>query len=254
PQVYAWLWPTLFPYGVGFFEDHTRKTSGFREVPLYLHARNYLNLADRRFQTHLSFMFVIHNILLVRRSSSRTRLAVQRSWWPFAAQAMDNVDDATLVDFRDHLIDKKNRKDASPVKPKSKGEEAIMKLLRHVQYVDDHVDGSMGNVAMMREQIRAITRTAGTPSLFFTPNPADGHNPIVSYLAGKDINIDTLFSNPDSRFTSTDRLRTLAENPVAGASFFHLMVEEFIGKFLGVNRGDKHGVFGRVRFYYGVVE
>ncbi|THU89499.1 hypothetical protein K435DRAFT_621346, partial [Dendrothele bispora CBS 962.96] len=211
-------------------------------------------LADRRFQTHLSFIFVMHNILLVRRSTSRTRLAVQRSWWPTAAQTMDDIDDAALMRFRNHLVDRKNRKDSTLVKPRDEKEQAIMKLLRHVQYVDDHLEGSVGNVAMMREQIRAITRDSGTPSLFFTLNPADGHNPIMSFLAGKDIDIDALFDKPDSRFSSMDRLRTLAENPVAGAQFFHLMVDELIGKFLGLNRPDIRGVFGRVRFYYGVVE
>ncbi|THV04234.1 hypothetical protein K435DRAFT_577804, partial [Dendrothele bispora CBS 962.96] len=211
-------------------------------------------LSDRRFQTHLSFMFVVHNILLIRRTTSRTRLAVQRSWWPQASQAMDEIDDDALVRFRDHLVEKKNRKDMSPVKPRDRKEESIMKLMRNVQYVDDHMEGSVGNVAMMREQIRALTRTAGTPSLFFTLNPADGHNPITSMFAGKDINVDALFDNPDSRFSSMDRLHTLAENPVAGAQFFHLMVDELIGKFLGVNRSDKRGVFGRVKFYYGVVE
>ncbi|THV00242.1 hypothetical protein K435DRAFT_567266, partial [Dendrothele bispora CBS 962.96] len=206
---------------------------------------------DKCFQVHLSFIFVVHNILLVRRSSSRTRLAVQRSWWPNAARAMDNIDDAALLRFRNHLVDRKNRKDASLVKPRDEKEQAIVKLLRHVQYVDDHMEGSVGSVAMMQEQIRAITRSSGTPSLFFTLNPADGHNPIASFLAGKDIDLDALFDKPDSRFTSMDRLRTLAENPVAGAQFFHLMVDELIGKFLGLNRPGKRGVFGRVKFYYG---
>ncbi|THU95723.1 hypothetical protein K435DRAFT_609067, partial [Dendrothele bispora CBS 962.96] len=209
---------------------------------------------DKRFQTHLSFIFVVHNILLVWRSSSRTHLAVQRSWWPNAARAMDDIDNAALLRFRNHLVDRKNRKDASLVKPRDEKEQAIMKLLRHVQYVDDHMEGSVGSVAMMQEQIRAITRSSGTPSLFFTLNPADGHNPIASFLAGKDIDLDALFDKPDSRFTSMDRLRTLAENPVAGAQFFHLMVDELIGKFLGLNRPGKRGVFGRVKFYYGVVE
>ncbi|THU79555.1 hypothetical protein K435DRAFT_697556, partial [Dendrothele bispora CBS 962.96] len=140
------------------------------------------------------------------------------------------------------------------MKGRNEQEEAIVKLLRHVQHVDEHIEGSMGNVSVMREEIRALSRSSGTPSLFFTLNPADGHNPITSFLAGKDINIDAPFNNPDSRFTSTDRLKTLAANPVAGAKFFHLMVDEFIGEFLGTKRPGKHGVFGRVKHFYGVVE
>ncbi|THU91861.1 hypothetical protein K435DRAFT_596146, partial [Dendrothele bispora CBS 962.96] len=116
------------------------------------------------------------------------------------------------------------------------------------------IEGSMGNVSLMREEIRALSRSAGTPSIFFTLNPADGHNPLTSFLAGKDINVDALFDNPDSNYSSNDRLRTLAANPVAGAQFFHIMLDEFIDKFLGIKRTTKRGVFGRVRHYYGVVE
>ncbi|THU90475.1 hypothetical protein K435DRAFT_604147, partial [Dendrothele bispora CBS 962.96] len=137
---------------------------------------------------------------------------------------------------------------------RSDDERRIMRLLRLLQCTDDPIEGSMGNVSVMREEIRALSRSAGTPSIFFTLNPADGHNPLTSFLAGKDINIDALFDNPDSTYSPDDRLRTLAANPVAGAQFFHIMLDEFIDKFLGVKRTRKRGVFGRVKHYYGVVE
>ncbi|THU82222.1 hypothetical protein K435DRAFT_629019, partial [Dendrothele bispora CBS 962.96] len=244
----------LFPYGTGIFEDPLRSTVGFKPVPLYLHVRHCLQLADKRFTQHLSFIFVMHNIMLLRRSSYQSRLAVQRSWWNEAAGAMEKIDVRSLECFRDHLLERKRDKVFTPLKGRNEQEEAIVKLLRHVQHIDEHFEGSMGNVSVMREEIRALSQSSGTPSLFFTLNPADGHNPITSFLAGKDINIEAPFSNPDSRFTWFDRMQTLASNPVAGAQFFHLMVDEFIGKFLGTKRPDKRGVFGRVKHYYGVVE
>lgn len=129
-----------------------------------------------------------------------------------------------------------------------------MEVLRYVDLVGDHIEGSNAEVAMRREELRAITRAHGTPSLFFTLNPADTYNPLVSLLAGKDINIDALFQNPDSSYTAFDRARTLADNPVAGAEFFKLMVDQFTKVFLGEQQSGKRGVFGWVKFYYGMVE
>ncbi|KIK63406.1 hypothetical protein GYMLUDRAFT_110710, partial [Collybiopsis luxurians FD-317 M1] len=90
------------------------------------------------------------------------------------------------------------------------------------------IEGSTGDVAGMREEIRAISRSHGTPSIFFTLNPADGHNPIMSFLAGKNIDVDALFSKPDANYTPFDRMYTLASNPVAGAEFFHLVINQFV--------------------------
>jgi hypothetical protein len=45
----------------------------------------------------------------------------------------------------------------------------------------------------------------------------------------------------------------LSKNPVAGARFFHLVVELFIKHVLGV--GKKHtGLYGDTSAYYGTVE
>ncbi|KIK71598.1 hypothetical protein GYMLUDRAFT_142408, partial [Collybiopsis luxurians FD-317 M1] len=138
--------------------------------------------------------------------------------------------------------------------PQTKEENAVMHLLKFVDYIDDHIEGSTADVTNMREEIRAISRSIGTPSIFFTLNPADGHNPITSFLAGKNINADALFDNPDSNYTAYNRLRILAANPVAGAEFFYLMIDQFVQKFLGMKRSNRHGVFGHVKVYYGVIE
>ncbi|KAJ7029660.1 hypothetical protein C8F04DRAFT_1264744 [Mycena alexandri] len=79
PNVYGMLWPTLFPFGVGMFEDPIRmqKQSGFKLIVLKSHVQHYLKIADQRFQTHLTFPFAMHNIQMVRKSASQSRLAVR---------------------------------------------------------------------------------------------------------------------------------------------------------------------------------
>ncbi|KAJ6609358.1 hypothetical protein B0H10DRAFT_1671356, partial [Mycena sp. CBHHK59/15] len=49
PNVYGMLWPTLFPYGVGMFDDPVRLRSelGLKPIMLKSHVKHYLQLADR---------------------------------------------------------------------------------------------------------------------------------------------------------------------------------------------------------------
>jgi hypothetical protein len=256
PNVYGMLWPTLFPYGVGMFDDPVRyrKDAGFKQIALKSHVQHYLQMSDRRFQTHLTFPFAMHNIQMVRKSSFQSRLAVRRSWWPNAMAAMAKIDEEVLATLTATLSAKKARKDYSKYIPASPAETSVFELLRYVDYVSDHIEGSVSEVSKMREEIQAITRCTGTLNIFFTLNPADTYNPIAAFTAGRNIDIDTLFGSPDSTFTSFQRARSLAANPIAGAEFFKLMVDQFTDTFLGFKRACKHGVFGRVKHYYGVFE
>ncbi|KAJ6589663.1 hypothetical protein B0H19DRAFT_921652, partial [Mycena capillaripes] len=47
-NVYAMLWPSLFPYGVGMFNDpvRLRKEDGFKPITLKLHVQHCLKLED----------------------------------------------------------------------------------------------------------------------------------------------------------------------------------------------------------------
>jgi len=56
-----------------------------------------------------------------------------------------------------------------------------------------------------------------------------------------------LFVWPDDRF------RLIANNPIAGARFFHFMIQMFIKHILGVGSAHK-GLYGDTAAYYGTVE
>ncbi len=49
------------------------------------------------------------------------------------------------------------------------------------------------------------------------------------------------------------KYRLIANNPVAGARFFHLAVQLFLKHVLGVGT-DHPGLFGNTESYYGTVE
>ncbi|KAF9069376.1 hypothetical protein BDP27DRAFT_1222652, partial [Rhodocollybia butyracea] len=167
---------------------------------------------------------------------------------------MENVEDSTLKTLLTTLSTKKAHKDFSKYIPTSDAEQNIFDLLKYVDYVSNHIAGSTAEVLIMREELHALTRDSGTPSIFFILNPADTYNLLASFKAGKNIDLNALFNKPDSTFTSFDCTCSLAANPVASAKFFKLMVDQFTDVFLGFEQDVKQGVFGRVKHYYGVIE
>ena len=84
--------------------------------------------------------------------------------------------------------------------PENDAETAASELLKYVNYMSDHVSGFTAEINAMHEGIRAIIRSQGLPHVFVTINPADAHNPVAQFMAGHDINLDTLFDtlSPDT--------------------------------------------------------
>ena len=94
----------------------------------------------------------------------------------------------------------------------------------------------------MRNEIWSLISYFGAPSWFITFSPADNMHPISLYSA----DTQETFS-PELR-PENERYRLIAENPVAGAQFFHFIVELFIKHVLGVNQ-DHPGLYGKTAAY-----
>jgi hypothetical protein len=254
PSMYRWLWPTLFPYGVGMMDNHEVRTSsfnGFREVDSATHVRHLLCKADRRFQLHKSFMFVMNNIFMRKKTSFKGRLAVNHSWFPLVWELLDKIDDSSMRTYQAKL----DKADHSFPSPETEGERAVVKLMNYISYVSDHVPGSIGDVNSMRNQIRSKIICDGLPHFFATVNPADAHNPIAQLQAGREVDLDSIFHALDTDDSEAKtRARIIAENPVAGAEFFHLIITKFFGILLGAERVTKIGVLGKTQGWYAVVE
>jgi len=87
----------------------------------------------------------------------------------------------------------------------------------------------------------------GAPSWFITLSPADVKHPIALYFA------DTQETFKPQIRSGDERYRLIAQNPVAGARFFHFMVQIFI-KYVLQAGTDKRGIYGDTAAYYGTVE
>ena len=108
--------------------------------------------------------------------------------------------------------------------------------------------GSTTSKKYMRNEIWSLINHLGAPSWYITLSPADIQHPICIYFAGTNERFSPDMPGYD------DRAWMVCQNPVAGAQFFHFMVESFIEDILGVNRSDKLGFYGTTSGYYGTVE
>ncbi len=99
----------------------------------------------------------------------------------------------------------------------------------------------------MRNELWSLVSYKGAPSWFITFAPTDNHHPLGLYYADTEEHFIPKFR------TSNERYHLIARNPVAGARFFHVMVQLFLKHVLGVD-SEEAGLFGKPSAYYGTVE
>ena len=99
PALFPQIYPCLFPYGIGGFEDDHRMSSlGFQ-----WHVRHVLTLRDPRFREHHSFMFTAFNILQRRAILLHSSLKVHKSHFASVAADYASVSDTAVARARNHL-------------------------------------------------------------------------------------------------------------------------------------------------------
>ena len=151
-----------------------------------------------------------------------------------------NIDSPTL----ENLI---SRLSHGSVKPETEEEKACFKLLSDLDYVNYQVKGSMTNKKYLRNEIWSMVSYMGAPSWFITFAPTDVKHLLALYYA------DTKQDYTPEFRVKEERLNLIANNPVAGARFFNVMVNLFLKHVLGVGL-DRRGLYGDTAGYYSTVE
>ena len=233
PNLFLGIFPTLFPYGFGAVKDSSRPVKiDFRE-----HIRYLLSYADRRFEEHHSFIFVVFNILQRRTACVHARLVTSRPYFQKSAQLLESLSskDITLA-----LV---NISKGAYTKV---SDEKIGALMKHIKVVGGHVMGSAHMRSTLRTKIHSLCFNIGLPSIFVTINPADTHSPVALYFAGVDLDLDKVI--PGAIGTSYERAKIIASHPVATAKYFHCLIKSIL-KCLVLG-----GVLGPAQAYFGTVE
>lgn len=245
PNLFPMIYPTLFPYGIGGFEDSSCSV----KLSMKRYVKHLFNLADRRFQEHYSFLFTVFNILQRREILLHSSLKVKKSNFDDIAKNFASVSPESV-----HIVSERiGRGDFTTTN--SDEEQKVLNLMKEVNIVTSHVPGSSASRITMRNEIRGLMMDKGLPSFYITINPADVFNPLVKFLAGSEIDIDNLL--PEQVPDYWEQAILVAKNPSVAAKFFNIYMKAFISAILGYDPKQKNlegGILGVVKGYYGCVE
>lgn len=236
PNLYPQIFPWLFPYGLGGIGGASTSLSN------KAHKRHLLMYHDKRFQKDICFPFVAFSHEQVVASTTGGFLLADRKNFGVIAERLLSVNQEVLQDLA------KRMSKGEAVKPTTEDEEACFQLIRDLDTVDGKVSGSITSKKYMRSEIWSMIVYLGAPVWYITLSPADNKHPICLYFADNKERLDVqLMRSEDERY------RLIANNPVAGARFFHFMIKMFVKHVLGVG-SDHRGLYGETSGYYGTVE
>ena len=236
PQLYPQMFPWLFPYGLGGMDN----SNGVYRVSEEKRKQQLLMYHDKRFQLEPLFPLIALNHQQIKNSTSAGYLLADKAKFADIASRLLNINESVLGDVIERLKD-------GPVKPETDEEKACFRLLNDLDHVNYKVQGSITSKKYMRNEIWSLVSYFGAPSWFITFSPADVKHPVALYMADTDSTY-----TPEFR-TSDERVKLIANNPVAGARFFKVMVDLFIKYVLGVGL-ERPGLYGDTAAYYGTVE
>ncbi len=243
PTLFPLMYPTLFPYGTGGFDDDARTS----KIGMKTQVKHFMSLKDRRFQTHYSFLFSVFNILQRRAVSLSAKIKVGKASFGRFAIDMRNLSLNALSAVVKRL------EDSGKLFAENEDERLVLRLMKEVNVVSKFVPGSSASKLSMRNEIRGMMMHLGLPSFYLTINPADTRNPLVRFLNGEEFDLDSMMTSDSSTYWRQAKL--VANNPFVSAKFFDIQMKAFFEHLLAFDPkmgSVDGGVFGRVKGYYGV--
>jgi len=206
------MYPTLYPYGTGGFEDPTHPVT----VSIQKQANYYLDLADHSFRYHHSFIFVVVNILQRRAAHLHTSFTVSQPCFKAVSESLLSISPHTLSIVANHLENEGKVSDLSSEQKK------VFDLLNEVNTVSARIPGSQASKIYCHNEIHSYSGLFGMPILFLTVNPNPSHSPMFQVIFGdQTINLDDRFP---VLVSCTECALRLAKDPVAAADFFDFSI------------------------------
>jgi len=121
--------------------------------------------------------------------------------------------------------------------PENEEEQLCYDVICDLDHVSGRVEGSATTRKYMWNELWSMLAYLGAPTWYITLSPTDIKHPIAIYLAQYDKIIHSQLNLDDSH------TKLLADNPVASARFFHIMIKSFIKNVIGDNK-ENVGLFG----------
>ncbi|KAI5823011.1 hypothetical protein K523DRAFT_191492, partial [Schizophyllum commune Tattone D] len=196
---------------------------------------------DKRFQEDLYFPMIAFNHEQIAASSTASNIMVRRADFPRIMDKLYTMNLSVLGQLSRRL------EEGEGVIAETDDERTCFEVIRNLDYIGGHVQGSVTAKKYMRNEIWSLINFMGAPSWFVTLSPSDSSHPIALYFADR----DTVFKPTLKNWK--ERSDLVARNPVAAARFFNVMVKAFIKHVLGVGAPHR-GMYGPTSAYYAAVE
>lgn len=174
PGLFPGMFPTLYPLGIGGFEDAQRSVS----VSLEAHAEHLLDQSNRAFRYHYFYSFVILNIIQRQKAHLHTSLSVSSSKFKHIAPGLLSVSASTLSALAAKI------KNKDKMTTYTEDEQCAFHLLKEVNTVSAKIPGSQASKITLRQEICSYYAYFGLPQLFLTLNPLAIHNPVFQVIYG----------------------------------------------------------------------
>ena len=135
PDLIPGMFPTLFPFGTGGFKHPLRQL----KVSFQAHANALLDVPDKSFQHHQSYLFVALNIIQRRLCHLHTHFTVRKSNFDMIAAKLTSLSSDVLTHLADHLGQEGFVQHLSLV------EQDVLTLLNHVNMISVQIPGSQAS-------------------------------------------------------------------------------------------------------------
>ncbi|KLO18886.1 hypothetical protein SCHPADRAFT_818963, partial [Schizopora paradoxa] len=246
-NLFPGMYPTLFPYGIGGFEQSGQLV----KVSMEKQVNYFFDLYGHKFRYHSSFMFVALNIIQRRKAHLHTHFTVKRRDFEHIASKLTSLSAGMLSNAADIV-----EEEGSLSKLSAKEKDAIL-LLKQVNTITSHVPGSHAAKIRAKSEIMSYVGSKGVPQLFLTINPSPHHNPVFQVMYGDEtVNLDERYPQLVDSVTRSVRV---AQDAVAASDFFDLSVtcifEDLFGwDFKGGESCESGGILGVLEAFYGSCE
>jgi hypothetical protein len=168
------MFPTLFPFGTGGFDDDSHPVSiGFQTQAEY-----FFDLVDRSFHSHRCFIFHVLNVHQHRMTHLWSGLTVQKGHYNSIAPILASLDPETVRSIAHHIENEGKISDLNAEQKK------VVTLMQEVNTIGAKIPGSSSAKLCSQNEIRAFFGYFALPQLYLTLNPMATHSLIFQVMYG----------------------------------------------------------------------
>ena len=197
---------------------------------------------DKHFQTDPAFILMMFNHTQIKKATTAGFLLTKKANFKNIVERICHMNRDTLKELSERL------KRGDKIIPESEEEKHCYQLIKDLDHVSGHVEGSGTSKKHMNNEVWALLAYLGAPTWYITFAPSDESHPLALYFASHDTNFIKYIP------PSNVHHRLIRSNPVAGARFFHYVVQAFLKHVLQVDSKTLPGLWGHTKGYYGTIE